>query len=85
MMNASISSCECSNSTVGQLNIFIDRILDVVYANAGNRSIIFSSFHPETCLMLNFKVRISTVLFQLTAADPVSLTQFTNAHTMPHT
>jgi glycerophosphodiester phosphodiesterase len=38
-----------------ELNIFIDKILEVVFSYSSTRSIIFSSFHPEVCLMLNMK------------------------------
>ena len=37
------------------LNVFVDQVLKCIYENAGDRSIILSSFHPETCLMLNMK------------------------------
>ncbi|KAI9142486.1 Glycerophosphoryl diester phosphodiesterase family-domain-containing protein [Paraphysoderma sedebokerense] len=38
-----------------EINLFIDKILECVYNHAGDRNVIFSSFHPETCLLLNFK------------------------------
>ncbi|KAL7747231.1 Glycerophosphocholine phosphodiesterase [Sorochytrium milnesiophthora] len=38
-----------------ELNLFIDTILECVYRHAGDRNVIFSSFHPQTCLMLNLK------------------------------
>ncbi|KJE95893.1 glycerophosphodiesterase GDE1, variant [Capsaspora owczarzaki ATCC 30864] len=50
-----------------ELNNFIDRILTCVYDNAGERPIIFSSFHPETCLMLSLKQPNYPVFF-LTSA-----------------
>ncbi|CAG8559760.1 16394_t:CDS:10 [Funneliformis mosseae] len=38
-----------------ELNFFVDTILQCVYDNAQDRNIIFSSFHPDICLMLAFK------------------------------
>ena len=38
-----------------ELNEFVDAVLKCVYDHAGDRKILFSSFHPETCLMLNMK------------------------------
>ncbi|CAI2163526.1 15600_t:CDS:10 [Funneliformis geosporum] len=38
-----------------ELNLFVDTILQCVYDNAQDRNIIFSSFHPDICLMLAFK------------------------------
>lgn len=37
---------------VVDINVFCDRILDVVFDHAGARNIYFSSFHPEICLMM---------------------------------
>ncbi|CAB4400624.1 unnamed protein product [Rhizophagus irregularis] len=38
-----------------ELNLFVDTILQCVYDHAQERNIIFSSFHPDICLMLAFK------------------------------
>jgi glycerophosphodiester phosphodiesterase len=38
-----------------ELNLFVDSILKCVFDHAQTRSIIFSSFHPDVCLMLAFK------------------------------
>src|SRR3954468_8804354 len=38
-----------------ELNLFVDSILKCVFDHAQTRSIIFSSFHPDICLMLAFK------------------------------
>ncbi|CAB4416918.1 unnamed protein product [Rhizophagus irregularis] len=38
-----------------ELNLFVDTILQCVYDHAQGRNIIFSSFHPDICLMLAFK------------------------------
>ena len=38
------------------LNLFVDKILKCVYDHTQqNRNIIFSSFHPDICLMLAYK------------------------------
>lgn len=53
------SSIECEENNgmnPQELNEFIDSILKCVFEHAGDRSIIFSSFHPEACLFLNLKV-----------------------------
>ncbi|KAJ1971916.1 Glycerophosphocholine phosphodiesterase [Dimargaris verticillata] len=50
--------CEARGAEVWshlELNQFVDSILDVVYTHAQQRSVIFSSFHPDICLMLNLK------------------------------
>jgi glycerophosphoryl diester phosphodiesterase/ankyrin repeat protein len=36
-------------------NTYVDRVLDCVFANAGSRGVIFSSFDPDVCLLLNRK------------------------------
>ncbi|CAG8482851.1 3018_t:CDS:10 [Gigaspora margarita] len=47
-----------------ELNIFCDKILECVYTHSQpERKIIFSSFHPETCLMLAFKQASYPVFF----------------------
>jgi glycerophosphoryl diester phosphodiesterase len=46
-----------------ELNDYIDAILNVVYKGAGNRPIVFSSFHPDSCLMLRLKQSRYPVLF----------------------
>lgn len=37
------------------LNIWADKVLECVFEYGSNREIIFSSFHPDVCLMLNHK------------------------------
>uniref|UniRef100_A0A0B6ZSX6 GP-PDE domain-containing protein n=1 Tax=Arion vulgaris TaxID=1028688 RepID=A0A0B6ZSX6_9EUPU len=37
------------------VNDNIDQILKVVFANAGSRKIVFSSFDPDTCILLQLK------------------------------
>ncbi|KAI3637904.1 hypothetical protein MIR68_004553 [Amoeboaphelidium protococcarum] len=45
------------------LNVFVDQILHCVFDYAGSRPILFSSFHPEACLMLNMKQSNYPVFF----------------------
>ncbi|KAI9780710.1 MAG: Glycerophosphocholine phosphodiesterase [Peltula sp. TS41687] len=46
-----------------ELNTFVDAILDKIYSFGANRSIIFSSFSPEICILLSIKQRHFPVLF----------------------
>ena len=46
-----------------ELNSFVDTVLTMVYDLGGSRNIIFSSFHPDICLMLSFKQPSIPVLF----------------------
>lgn len=46
-----------------ELNAFVDAVLKVVYGLGRNRNIIFSSFHPDVCLLLSFKQPSIPVLF----------------------
>jgi glycerophosphodiester phosphodiesterase len=46
-----------------ELNTFVDTVLTKVYDLAKSRHIIFSSFHPDICLMLAFKQPSIPVLF----------------------
>ena len=41
--------------TAPEINKFVDTILSTVYKNGGNRSITFSSFSPEICILLSIK------------------------------
>jgi len=38
-----------------ELNWWVDTVLKVVYDNINGRDIIFSSFHPDICMMLALK------------------------------
>ena len=38
-----------------EMNSWVDTVLKVVYDNGLGRDIIFSSFHPDICLMLSLK------------------------------
>lgn len=44
-------------------NLYLDCILDVVLAKAGNRKIVFSCFDPDICTMLRFKQNIYPIMF----------------------
>lgn len=46
-----------------ELNTFVDAVLKLVYDLGGKRNIIFSSFHPDVCLLLSFKQPSIPVLF----------------------
>jgi glycerophosphodiester phosphodiesterase len=46
-----------------ELNKFLDTILEVVYKYAGTRSLFFTSFSPEVCMMLATKQTTYPILF----------------------
>ncbi|QIW99683.1 hypothetical protein AMS68_005201 [Peltaster fructicola] len=46
-----------------ELNTFVDQVLKLVYGLGQKRNIIFSSFHPDVCLLLAFKQPSIPVLF----------------------
>jgi glycerophosphodiester phosphodiesterase len=46
-----------------ELNSFVDTVLAMVYNHRGKRNIVFSSFHPDICLLLTFKQPSIPVLF----------------------
>lgn len=46
-----------------ELNSFVDTVLKKVYDLGSNRNIIFSSFHPDICLLLSFKQPSIPILF----------------------
>ncbi|KAF4556457.1 Glycerophosphocholine phosphodiesterase GDE1-like protein [Elsinoe fawcettii] len=46
-----------------ELNSFVDTVLTKVYELGKGRNIIFSSFHPDICLLLSFKQPSIPVLF----------------------
>ncbi|KAK5115613.1 hypothetical protein LTR85_009784 [Meristemomyces frigidus] len=46
-----------------ELNSFVDTVLTMVYDMSKKRNIIFSSFHPDICLLLSFKQPNFPVLF----------------------
>jgi glycerophosphoryl diester phosphodiesterase len=49
--------------TYVELNYWIDTVLKVVFDNMGERDVIFSSFHPEACLLLSLKQPNIPILF----------------------
>ncbi|KAL8757211.1 MAG: hypothetical protein Q9184_004271 [Pyrenodesmia sp. 2 TL-2023] len=46
-----------------ELNLFVDTILQMVQRLGGKRSITFSSFSPDVCIMLSIKQQEYPVLF----------------------
>jgi len=52
-----------------ELNAFVDTVLKLVYDLGKGRSILFSSFHPDICLLLAFKQPSIPVLFLTDAGD----------------
>ncbi|KAK0364214.1 Glycerophosphocholine phosphodiesterase [Friedmanniomyces endolithicus] len=46
-----------------ELNSFVDTVLKMVYDLSGKRNLIFSSFHPDICLLLSFKQPNFPILF----------------------
>ncbi|KAF8543531.1 glycerophosphocholine phosphodiesteras-like protein Gde1 [Trichophaea hybrida] len=51
------------DSTVIEMNAWVDAILKVVYDHGKGRNIIFSSFNPNVCLLLSFKQPSIPILF----------------------
>lgn len=54
-----------------ELNSFVDTVLTKVYDLGANRNIIFSSFHPDICLLLAFKQPSIPVLFLTDAGTSI--------------
>ncbi|GAM82227.1 hypothetical protein ANO11243_002060 [Dothideomycetidae sp. 11243] len=54
-----------------ELNSFVDTVLTKVYEMGRGRNIIFSSFHPDICLLLSFKQPSIPVLFLTDAGTNV--------------
>jgi len=46
-----------------ELNSFVDTVLNMVYDLGNQRNILFSSFHPDICLLLSFKQPSIPILF----------------------
>ncbi|CAK3872849.1 Glycerophosphodiester phosphodiesterase GDE1 [Lecanosticta acicola] len=46
-----------------EMNSFLDTVLKLVYERRKKRNIVFSSFHPDICLLLTFKQPSIPVLF----------------------
>lgn len=46
-----------------ELNAWVDTVLKCVYDHAGERDIVFSSFHPAVCILLSLKQPSIPVLF----------------------
>ncbi|KAI8806806.1 Glycerophosphoryl diester phosphodiesterase family-domain-containing protein [Cladochytrium replicatum] len=58
-----LEEAEADNLHMLDLNAYIDAILEIVHRAGGRREIIFSSFHPEACLLLHYKQSNHPVLF----------------------
>ncbi|KAG7921048.1 hypothetical protein KL927_000292 [Ogataea polymorpha] len=58
---------EAEHEDMGQiaidLNHYVDTVLKVVYENADGRDIIFSSFHPDVCVLLSLKQPSIPILY----------------------
>ena len=48
---------------VSEINAYVDIVLSIVYRLGGSRSITFSSFSPEVCILLRLKQQDYPVLF----------------------
>lgn len=46
-----------------EFNLYIDTILDLIYRYGGNRSILFTSFSPELCILAAHKQDTYPVMF----------------------
>lgn len=46
-----------------EMNHWVDTVLKIVFDNANGRDIIFSSFHPDVCIMLSLKQPVIPILF----------------------
>ncbi|KAK9325496.1 GDPD-domain-containing protein [Lipomyces orientalis] len=57
------SQAEDMDDLAIELNQWVDSVLQVVYDHADGRDIIFSSFHPDVCVMLSLKQPSIPVLF----------------------
>jgi glycerophosphodiester phosphodiesterase len=60
---------------VADRNTYVDSVLDCVFSNAGERGVLFSSFDPDVCMLLQRKQGTYPVLFLTEAgtsfdADP---------------
>lgn len=57
------SQAENMDDLAIELNEWVDTVLKIVYDHAKGRDIIFSSFHPDVCVMLSLKQPSIPVLF----------------------
>ena len=46
-----------------EINTYVNIVLEIIYRLGGNRSITFSSFSPEVCILLTLKQQDYPVLF----------------------
>lgn len=57
------SQAENMDNFAIEMNLWVDTVLNTVYDHCDGRDIIFSSFHPEICIMLSLKQPSFPVLF----------------------
>lgn len=57
------SQDEDMGQVVPDINLFVDTILEIVYENGNGRDMIFSSFHPDVCILLSLKQPSIPILF----------------------
>jgi glycerophosphoryl diester phosphodiesterase len=55
MKYPTLEQCEKLHLSPPDLNSFIDNVLQSVYDFSNNRSLIFSSFNPQVCTIMNWK------------------------------
>ena len=68
-----------------ELNRFLDNILHVVYEFGGNRSLFFSSFSPELCMLLAMKQQTYPIVFLNDSSNaPTSEIRATSLQTAVH-
>ncbi|KAJ3022091.1 Glycerophosphocholine phosphodiesterase [Thoreauomyces humboldtii] len=58
-----LEEAEIHNLQNAEINLFCDRVLEVIFDCAADRNIYFSSFHPEVCWMLSMKQNHYPVFF----------------------
>lgn len=54
---------EDMGQVVPDINLFVDTILKIVYDHGNGRDMIFSSFHPDICILLSLKQPSIPILF----------------------
>lgn len=59
----SLEECEQYALTAEEINLFCDEILKCVFDNANERTVFFSSFHPDICVVLSLKQPVYPVFF----------------------
>ena len=52
-----------------EINAYVNIVLSIIYRLGGNRSITFSSFSPEVCILLTLKQQEVSIFLFWTAAS----------------